>query len=106
MPGNVQTKPKREDQMDVLELLKGNEMTQTCCTGKGTKFQNDFVWELGPEAISYRTGAGYRRNPDEIGFPKNISFQKETRITTAKNPSGWKTLNPKHRGHLVNSDRN
>ena len=37
--------------MDITELLRGAEITQTGWSGKEAEFQEDFIWGIGPEAL-------------------------------------------------------
>ena len=42
---------KREHKIDIALLIKGEEITQNGWTAKKQAIQEDFIWEVGPEAL-------------------------------------------------------
>ena len=57
---------KRKHKMDITELIRGAEMTQTGWTGKEAEIQEDLIWGIGPEALYQMTRAEYKTEPDRI----------------------------------------
>ena len=57
---------KRKHKMDISELIRGAETTQTGWSGKETDIQEDFIWGIGPEALYQMTRAEYKTEPDLI----------------------------------------
>ena len=43
---------KREHKRDITPLIKGENVTETQLTGKEKLIQENFVWGVGPEALS------------------------------------------------------
>ena len=56
---------KREHKKDITPLLKGEEVTDTECTGKEQIIQ-DFLRGVGPEALYQINRAEYKTEPDSI----------------------------------------
>ena len=57
---------KRKHKMDITELIRGAEMTQTGWSGKETEIQEDFIWGIGPDALYQMTRAENKTEPDKI----------------------------------------
>ena len=57
---------KREHKIDIIPLIKGEEVTETGWTGKEKSIQEDFIWGVGPEALYQITRAEYTTDPDSI----------------------------------------
>ena len=57
---------KREHKIDITLLLKGEEKTDTNWAGKEQAAQEDFKWDVGPEALYQITRAEYETEPDRI----------------------------------------
>ena len=57
---------KRKHKMDIAELIRGAEITQTGWSGKEAEFQEDFIWGIGPEALYQTTRAEYKTKPNKI----------------------------------------
>ena len=68
---------KRKHKMDITELIRGVEITQTCWSGKETKIQEDFIWGIGPEALYQITRAEYKTKPDKIAVKDLIRIFNE-----------------------------
>ena len=58
--------------MDITELIRGAEMTQTSWAGKEAEIQEEFEWRIGPEALYQMTRAEYKTEPDRIAV-KDLS---------------------------------
>ena len=43
--------------MDITEVIRGAEMTQTGWAEKEAEIQEDFIWGIGPEALYQMTRA-------------------------------------------------
>ena len=69
---------KRKHKMDITELIRGAEMTQTGWTGKEAEIQEDFIWEIGPEALYQMTRAEYKTEPDRIAVKDLIRLTNLT----------------------------
>ena len=63
---------KRKHKMDITELKRGAEMTQTGWAGKEAEIQEDFIWGIGPEALYQMTRAEYKTEPDRIAVKDRI----------------------------------
>ena len=63
--------------MDISELLRGAEMTQTGWSGKETDIQEDFIWGIGPEALYQMPSAEYKTEPDTIAVKDLIRLFNE-----------------------------
>ena len=57
---------KTQHKMDIAELIRGAEITQTGWSGKKAEIQEDFIWGIGPEALYQMTRAGNKTEPDKI----------------------------------------
>ena len=57
---------KREHKINIAPLLKGEDVTDTRCTGREQLIQEDFIWGVGPEALYQITRAEYKTEPDRI----------------------------------------
>ena len=68
---------KRKHKMDISELIRGAEMTQTSWSGKETDIQEDFIWGIGPEALYQITRAEYKTEPDTIAVKDLIQLFNE-----------------------------
>ena len=68
---------KRKHKMDITELIRGTEMTQTGWSGKETEIQEDFIWGIGPEALYQMTRAKYKTEPDKIAVKDLIRLFNE-----------------------------
>ena len=47
-------------------MIRGAEITQTGWSGKETETQEDFIWEIGSEALYQITPAEYKTEFDKI----------------------------------------
>ena len=89
--------------MDITELIRRAEITQTSWSGKEAEIQEDFIWGIGPEALYQMTRAEYKTEPDKIAVKDLIRlfngffYQNVTLTITAENSSGQDIPNPKHR---------
>ena len=63
--------------MDITELIRGAEMTQTDWAGKEAEIQEDFIWGIGPEALYQMTRAEYKTEPDRIAVKDLIRLFNE-----------------------------
>ena len=52
--------------MDITELLRGAEITQTGWLANEAEIQEDFICGIGPEALYQMTRAEYKTEPDNI----------------------------------------
>ena len=68
---------KREHEIDITPLLKGENITDTEWTGKETIVQEDFIWGVGPEAFYQITRAEYKTEPDSIKIKDLIRLYTE-----------------------------
>ena len=68
---------KRKHKMDITELIRGAEMTQTGWSGKETEIQEDFIWGIGPEALYQMTRAEYKTEPDKTAVKGLIRLFNE-----------------------------
>ena len=57
---------KRKHKIDIAELMRGAEMTQTGWPKKQTEIQEDFTWGIGPEALYQMTRTMYKTELDKI----------------------------------------
>ena len=57
---------KREHNMDITPLVKGENMTDSGWSAKEQAIQEDFLWGVGPEALYQITRAEYKTEPDSI----------------------------------------
>ena len=93
---------KRKHKMDITELIRGAEMTQTGWSGKETEIQEDFIWGIGPEALYQMTRAEYKTEPDKIAVKDLIRLFNEYFLPerntyhNRENSSGQDKPNPKH----------
>ena len=96
--------------MDIAELIRGAEITQTGWSGKEAENQEDFIWGIGPEALYQMTRAEYKTEPDKIVvrdlirlfneyfLPKRNTFHNRgeffwTRQTESETPADvWRRL--------------
>ena len=69
---------KRKHKMDITELIRGVEITQTGWSGKETEIQEDFIWGINPEALYQMTRAEYKTEPDKITVKDLIQLCNET----------------------------
>ena len=58
---------KRKNKMDITELIRGAEITQTGWSGKEAEIQEDFIWGIGPEALYQMTRAEYKTTQQNSG---------------------------------------
>ena len=63
--------------MDITELLRGAELTQTGWSRKEAEIQEDFIWGIGPEALYQMTRAEYKTEPDKIAVEDIIRLLNE-----------------------------
>ena len=68
---------KRKHKMDITELIRGAEMTQTGWSGKETEIQENFIWGIGPEALYQMTRAENKTEPDKIAVKDLIRLFNE-----------------------------
>ena len=68
---------KRKYEMDIAELIRGEEMTQADWTTKEHQIQDDFVWGIGPEPLYQMTRAEYKTEPDKIEIKELIRLFNE-----------------------------
>ena len=68
---------KRKHKMDITELIRGAEMTQTGWTGKEAEVQEAFIWGIGLEALYQMTRAEYKTEPDRIAVKDLIRLFNE-----------------------------
>ena len=68
---------KRKHKMDITELIRGVEITQTGWFGKEAEIQEDFTWGIGPEALYQMTRAEYKTEPDKIAAKDLIRLFNE-----------------------------
>ena len=68
---------KRKHKIDIAELIRGEEITQTGWTGKENEIQEDFIWGIGPEALYQMTRAEYKTEPDKIKIKDLIRLFNE-----------------------------
>ena len=96
----------RKHIMDIAELIRGIEITQTGCSGKEAEIQEDFIWGIGPEAFYQMTRAEYKTEPNkkavkdlirlfnEYFLPKRITYHSRgkflwTRQTESETPEDF-----------------
>ena len=63
--------------MDITELIRGVEITQTDWSGKEAEIQKDFIWGISPEALYQMTRAKYKTEPDKIAVKDLIRLFNE-----------------------------
>ena len=68
---------KRKHKMDITELIRGAEITQTGWSAKEAEIQEDFIWGIGPEALYQMTRAEYKTEPDKIAIKDLIRLFNE-----------------------------
>ena len=68
---------KRKYKIDIPELIRGAEMTQTGWLEKQTELQEVFIWGIGPEALYHMTRAKYKTEPDKISIKDLIRLFNE-----------------------------
>ena len=68
---------KREHKIDITPLTKGEDITETGWTGKAATIQEDFIWEVRPEALHQITRAEYKTEPDSIKIKDLIRLYTE-----------------------------
>ena len=56
---------KRKYKIDITELIRGAKMTQNGWAEKETERQENFIWDIGPEALYQMTLAEYKTEPDK-----------------------------------------
>ena len=97
---------KRNYKMDIAELIRGAEMTQSNWATQESQIQDDFVWGIGTEALYRMTRARaeyYKSEPEKsqskifFGCSTSIFHRKETNATTAENFPGPNKPKPRHR---------
>ena len=59
--------------MDITELIRGIEITETGWSGREAEIQEDFMWGIGPEALYQMTRAEYKTEPDKIAVNLLVS---------------------------------
>ena len=57
---------KREHEIDIAPLLKGENITNADWNGKEQAVQEDFIWGVGPETPYQITSAEDKTEPDSI----------------------------------------
>ena len=67
---------KRGHRIDIGLLIKEEEITPNCWTGKEQAIQ-DFTWGVGPEAVQQITPAEYKTEPDTINIKDLIRLFTE-----------------------------
>ena len=68
---------KRKHKMDIAEIIRGAEITQTDWSGKEAEVQEDFIWGIGPEELYQMTRAEYKTEPDKIAVKDLIRLFNE-----------------------------
>ena len=68
---------KREHKIDITPLLKGEDITDSGWGAKEQAIQEDFIWEVGPEALFQITRAEYKTDPDNIKIKDLIRLYTE-----------------------------
>ena len=63
--------------MDIAELIRGKEMTQTDWATKKSQIQDDFVWGIGPEALYRMTRAETKTETDKMAIKDLIRLFNE-----------------------------
>ena len=63
--------------MDITELIRGVERTQTGWSAKEAEIQEDFIWGISPEALYQMTRAEYKTEPDKIAVKDLIRLFNE-----------------------------
>ena len=54
---------KQEHKIDIIPLLKGENITDANWNRKGQAVQEDFIWGVGPQALYQITMAEYKTDP-------------------------------------------
>ena len=67
---------KREHKINIALLIKEEEITPNCWTGKEQAIQ-DFTWGVGPEAVYQITRAEYKTEPDTVNIKDLIRLFTE-----------------------------
>ena len=75
--GRFRQYAKRKHKMDITELIRGAEMTQTGWAGKEAEIQEDFIWGIGTEALYQMTRAEFKTEPDRIAVKDLIRLFNE-----------------------------
>ena len=91
--------------MDIAELIRGEEMTQTEWATKENQIQDDFVWGIGPEVLYQMTRTEYKTDPDKIAIkdliplfneyflPQRNTYHNHNSFGPSKpKPRPWKTF--------------
>ena len=68
---------KRKHKMEITELIRGAEITQTGRSAKEAEIQENFIWGIGPEALYQMTRAKYKTEPDKIAVKDLIRLFNE-----------------------------
>ena len=68
---------KQKYKMDIAELIRGKEMTQTDWATKKSQIQDDFVWGIGPEALYRMTRAETKTETDKMAIKDLIRLFNE-----------------------------
>ena len=69
---------KREHKIDITPLMKGEDITEIGWTAeKEASIQEDFIWEVKPEALYQITRAEYKTEPDNIKIKDLIRLYTE-----------------------------
>ena len=68
---------KREHKIDIIPLLKGEDITDSGWGAKEQAIQEDFIWGVGPEALFQITRAEYKTDPDSIKIKDLIRLYTE-----------------------------
>ena len=79
--------------MDITELRRGAEITQTGWSGKEAEIQEDFIWGIGPEALYQTTRAENKRHEPKRNTYHNRGEFLWTRQTESETPEDfWRRL--------------
>ena len=68
---------KRKYKMDIAELIRGEDLTQTDWATKENQVQDNFIWGIGPEALYQMTRAEYKTEPEKIAIKELIRLFNE-----------------------------
>ena len=84
---------KREHKRDITPLMKGEVVADSGCSEKKLILE-DFIWEVGPEALHQKTRAEDKTEPGRIkikdfsGYSPSTTYQNATLTTTEETSSG------------------
>ena len=63
--------------MDITELIRGIEITQTGWPGEEAEVREDFIWGIDPETLYQMTRAEYKTEPNKIAVKDLIRLFKK-----------------------------